>query len=250
MRRLRRADHLARRAEHRTDLERAGRAPASRPRSSCRAAWPRRSRASFGCSPRDTRSSRTATATGRSTHEPRGAARRAGAVAQDHRGRVRTRGHRVPRAGLLDPRGQPVGARCARRDGFELDSSIFPMRTRRYGIAGWEVTPHHVPLRTAAGSWRFLWRSGRAPACGARWPAAATSACCRTPLLERALRCDRSGPAGDPLLPSLRVQPRRARRLPRHRASRLLASPWDAARRSRADGHLFEGLRFGRFDQS
>jgi polysaccharide deacetylase family protein (PEP-CTERM system associated) len=28
--------------------------------------------------------------------------------------------------------------------GFEIDSSIFPMRTRRYGIAGWEPAPHHV----------------------------------------------------------------------------------------------------------
>ena len=30
--------------------------------------------------------------------------------------------------------------------GFEIDSSIFPMSMGRYGIAGWEIGPHHVKL--------------------------------------------------------------------------------------------------------
>jgi len=30
--------------------------------------------------------------------------------------------------------------------GFEIDSSIFPLRTKRYGIAGWEVAPHLLRL--------------------------------------------------------------------------------------------------------
>lgn len=30
--------------------------------------------------------------------------------------------------------------------GFEIDSSIFPMRTRRYGIANWRRDPHYVVL--------------------------------------------------------------------------------------------------------
>jgi polysaccharide deacetylase family protein (PEP-CTERM system associated) len=30
--------------------------------------------------------------------------------------------------------------------GFEVDSSIFPMRARRYGIVDWPVEPHHVVL--------------------------------------------------------------------------------------------------------
>ena len=30
--------------------------------------------------------------------------------------------------------------------GFRVDSSIFPMRTRRYGIAGWELGPHRIEL--------------------------------------------------------------------------------------------------------
>src|SRR5215210_7529996 len=30
--------------------------------------------------------------------------------------------------------------------GFEIDSSIFPLRTKRYGISGWEVAPHVLRL--------------------------------------------------------------------------------------------------------
>lgn len=30
--------------------------------------------------------------------------------------------------------------------GFTLDSSIFPMRTRRYGISRWELAPHYLTL--------------------------------------------------------------------------------------------------------
>lgn len=32
--------------------------------------------------------------------------------------------------------------------GFRVDSSIFPFRTRRYGIAGWELAPHLIELRS------------------------------------------------------------------------------------------------------
>jgi polysaccharide deacetylase family protein (PEP-CTERM system associated) len=34
--------------------------------------------------------------------------------------------------------------------GFTVDSSIFPMRTRRYGIAEWPVGPHQVDLASGA----------------------------------------------------------------------------------------------------
>ena len=34
--------------------------------------------------------------------------------------------------------------------GFTVDSSIFPMRARRYGIAGWELGPHQVWLHDGA----------------------------------------------------------------------------------------------------
>ncbi len=34
--------------------------------------------------------------------------------------------------------------------GFRVDSSIFPIRTRRYGIAGWELAPHRLELVSGA----------------------------------------------------------------------------------------------------
>jgi hypothetical protein len=30
--------------------------------------------------------------------------------------------------------------------GFEIDSSVFPMRSRHYGVPGWDLGPHHVAL--------------------------------------------------------------------------------------------------------
>jgi polysaccharide deacetylase family protein (PEP-CTERM system associated) len=34
--------------------------------------------------------------------------------------------------------------------GFTVDSSIFPMRARRYGIAGWELAPHRIGMPDGA----------------------------------------------------------------------------------------------------
>lgn len=34
--------------------------------------------------------------------------------------------------------------------GFTIDSSIFPMRARRYGIHGWELAPHRIALRNGS----------------------------------------------------------------------------------------------------
>jgi polysaccharide deacetylase family protein (PEP-CTERM system associated) len=34
--------------------------------------------------------------------------------------------------------------------GFEVDSSIFPMRTRHYGISGWRLEPHDLALSNGA----------------------------------------------------------------------------------------------------
>ncbi|HET8651928.1 MAG TPA: polysaccharide deacetylase family protein [Gaiellaceae bacterium] len=48
--------------------------------------------------------------------------------------------------------------------GFEIDSSIFPVQTRRYGIRGWELAPHEIAL---PGGRRILevpvavWRHGK-----------------------------------------------------------------------------------------
>ena len=35
--------------------------------------------------------------------------------------------------------------------GFEVDSSIFPLKTNRYGIAGWEMSPHRVEFQSGGG---------------------------------------------------------------------------------------------------
>ena len=34
--------------------------------------------------------------------------------------------------------------------GFEIDSSLFPARSSRYGIAGWELAPHRLGLPSGA----------------------------------------------------------------------------------------------------
>jgi polysaccharide deacetylase family protein (PEP-CTERM system associated) len=42
---------------------------------------------------------------------------------------------------------QNLWALDVRREiGFTVDSSIFPMRTHRYGISGWELAPHYLAL--------------------------------------------------------------------------------------------------------
>jgi polysaccharide deacetylase family protein (PEP-CTERM system associated) len=72
--------------------------------------------------------------------------------------------------------------------GFEIDSSIFPMKSARYGIAGWEVAPHHIETPSGA---RILevpvailtLRAWRLPVAGGGYFRVLPA-----PLLERALR--------------------------------------------------------------
>ncbi len=48
--------------------------------------------------------------------------------------------------------------------GFKVDSSIFPMRTRRYGISGYPTIPHWMPLQNGAGILEVpvaIWSSGK-----------------------------------------------------------------------------------------
>ena len=48
--------------------------------------------------------------------------------------------------------------------GFEIDSSIFPMRSRHYGIEGWSLAPHVVPLANGASLLEVpvaIWAIGR-----------------------------------------------------------------------------------------
>ena len=35
-------------------------------------------------------------------------------------------------------------------EGFEIDSSIFPMRSRHYGVSGWELSPHRIRFASGA----------------------------------------------------------------------------------------------------
>lgn len=71
---------------------------------------------------------------------------------------------------------------------FRVDSSIFPLRTRRYGIAGWELAPHRIELDSGANLVEVpvaVWRRGpiRLPVAGGGYMRLAPG-----PLLERALR--------------------------------------------------------------
>ncbi|MDB6022378.1 MAG: uncharacterized protein JWQ04_2235 [Pedosphaera sp.] len=55
--------------------------------------------------------------------------------------------------------------------GFTVDSSIFPMRMKRYGIAGWETLPRQMRLDNGGMIWEapvavWNWRGWRAPVAG------------------------------------------------------------------------------------
>ena len=137
---------------------------------------------------RATRSSRTATATGRSPRwsrvELRDELERAKKTVEDAAGTAVT-AFRAQDFSILQPNLWAIETLAD--VGFEVDSSIFPMRSRHYGIAGWRVEPHYLAARgggrTPRGPRRDLARSearvpGRrrrllptAPAPGARaWP--------------------------------------------------------------------------------
>jgi len=72
--------------------------------------------------------------------------------------------------------------------GFMVDSSIFPMRARRYGIVGWELAPHRIGLANGASLLEVpvaVWqvRRWRLPVAGGGYFRVLPGA-----LLERALR--------------------------------------------------------------
>jgi polysaccharide deacetylase family protein (PEP-CTERM system associated) len=72
--------------------------------------------------------------------------------------------------------------------GFSVDSSIFPLRTRRYGIGGWELAPHRIELESGAELLEVpvaVWRRGpvRLPLAGGGYVRLAPGA-----LLQRGLR--------------------------------------------------------------
>ena len=120
--------------------------------------------------------------------------------------------------------------------GFTVDSSIFPMRTRRYGIAGWDVAPTWSRCPTAARCSRFLSRFSVADACGCRSPAAATSAFSRSRCSTAP--CGRSAPPeGPPSSTATRTSSTR----PSSRSSAARCRPACFARRPSAGDGSFPG---------
>ncbi|MFL6048705.1 MAG: polysaccharide deacetylase family protein [Gaiellales bacterium] len=72
--------------------------------------------------------------------------------------------------------------------GFEIDSSIFPMQSPRYGIGGWTLAPHHVILNGGARLLEVpvaIWARGplRVPVAGGGYFRVLPE-----PVLERAIR--------------------------------------------------------------
>jgi len=134
--------------------------------------------------------------------------------------------------------------------GFEVDSSIFPMSLRRYGIANWEVAPHYLETR---GGGRLLevpvaiWTRGRlrVPVAGGGYWRVLPA-----PLLLRAMRGIVD--AARPVVVYCHPYEFNAAELDDYRGivpSRLLASQ-RLGRRSSVPrvATLFEKMRFGRFD--
>lgn len=71
---------------------------------------------------------------------------------------------------------------------FQVDSSIFPLRMRRYGIGGWELAPHRIELESGANLIEApvaIWRRGpvRLPVAGGGYvrlaPGALLGSCLR-----------------------------------------------------------------------
>jgi hypothetical protein len=132
----------------------------------------------------------------------------------DGRGRRRRACFSVSCPGLLDPGREPLDSlETLAEVGFSIDSSIFPMRTPRYGIADWELAPHRIRLPNelhSRGAGGCLAGAAMADPCrGWRLLPGPTAglADARAPRDH-----GRTSPAGH-LLPSVRVQPSGARRL-------------------------------------
>jgi polysaccharide deacetylase family protein (PEP-CTERM system associated) len=135
--------------------------------------------------------------------------------------------------------------------GFEIDSSIFPMRSRRYGIARWEVGPHYLELDSGA---RLLevpvavWASRRA-----RFPVAGGGYFRLLPvfLLERGLRAVVD--SGRPAIIYCHPYEFNADELAEYRsvASRryLLAQRLGRASFAERVRALLRAMPFGRFDE-
>jgi len=135
--------------------------------------------------------------------------------------------------------------------GFETDSSIFPMRMPRYGIAGWELAPHYLETRDGGRLLEVpvaIWAKGRwrVPVAGGGYWRVLPA-----PLLLSALRGIVAAPR--PVVVYCHPYEFNARELDDYRGivrSRVLVSQ-RLGRRSSVPrvATLFDGLRFGRFDE-
>ena len=56
----------------------------------------------------------------------------------------RAAGDCIPRAGLFIGMSNLWALETLADVGFKIDSSIFPMRSRHYGIENWHIEPHHL----------------------------------------------------------------------------------------------------------
>ena len=134
--------------------------------------------------------------------------------------------------------------------GFQVDSSIFPMRMSRYGIPGWEVAPHYITLASGARLLEVpvaIWTVGRwrLPVAGGGYFRVLPRA-----LLARAVR----GIVGDgrPAIVYCHPYEFNPRELDGYSGEipRRLRLSQNLGRGSFADRvrHLLDGIRFGRLD--
>jgi polysaccharide deacetylase family protein (PEP-CTERM system associated) len=134
--------------------------------------------------------------------------------------------------------------------GFLVDSSIFPMRSRRYGIRGWQVAPHRLRVATAGSLLEVpvaVWGTGRW-----RFPVAGGGYFRVLPkrlLLSALQSISRERPAIVYCHP-YEFNPRELEDY-RGEIPRTLRMSQSLGRRSFAEHvrALLQGLRFGRFDE-
>jgi len=134
--------------------------------------------------------------------------------------------------------------------GFVVDSSIFPMRSRHYGIPGWQVAPHRVRLADGGSLLEVpvaIWGSGRW-----RFPVAGGGYFRLLPkgLLLRALQAISSTRPAIVYCHPYEFNPRELDDY-RGQIPRTLRITQSLGRGSFTEGirTLLRGLRFGRFDK-
>jgi len=136
--------------------------------------------------------------------------------------------------------------------GFEVDSSLFPVRTSRYGIAGWELGPHRLTLPSGAELLEVpvaVWEVARL-----RVPIGGGGYCRLLPraVLERGLRGVRD--SGRPAILYFHPYEFNAQELDEYRSEVPLSRRWSQSLGRKASierlTRLLKGFPFGRFDET